>query len=67
LRLRSISENLDRYAVPPDLQSLLAQTYDPVLKEMVRDFAANKRFRRDLFPRGNAGLTSGERRRILSA
>lgn len=62
----TIPENLDQYAVPPDLQSLLAQTDDPVLKEMIRDFAANKRFRRDLFARGNAGLTSGERRRILS-
>ncbi len=45
----------------------LAQTDDPVLKETIRDFAANKRFRRDLYARGNAALTASEHRRILSA
>jgi Predicted methyltransferase regulatory domain len=52
--------------VPQDLQLLLAQTDDPVLKETIRDFAANKRFRRDLFARGNAALTASEHRRTLS-
>jgi predicted O-methyltransferase YrrM len=62
----TIPENLDQYAVPNDLQPLLAQTDDPVLKETIRDFAANKRFRRDIFMRGSVALTAGEHRRILS-
>jgi SAM-dependent methyltransferase len=62
----TLPENLDQYAVPQDLQLLLAQTDDPVLKETIRDFAANKRFRRDLFARGNAALTASEHRRTLS-
>jgi SAM-dependent methyltransferase len=62
----TLPENLDQYAVPNDLQPLLAQSDDPVLKETIRDFAANKRFRRDLFARGNAALTGSEHRRILS-
>jgi trans-aconitate methyltransferase len=62
----TLPENLDQYAVSNDLQPLLAQTDDPVLKETIRDFAANKRFRRDLFARGNAALTASEHRRILS-
>jgi Predicted methyltransferase regulatory domain len=52
--------------VPTDLQPLLAQTEDPELRETIRDFAANKRFRRDLFMRGNVALTASEHRRALS-
>jgi hypothetical protein len=62
----TLSENLDQYAVPNDLQPLIAQTDDPVLKETLRDFGANKHFRRDVFARGNAALTTAEHRRILS-
>ena len=45
---------------------MVAEVDDPVLKETVRDYAANRRFRRDLFARGTANLTDGERRHILS-
>jgi Predicted methyltransferase regulatory domain/Methyltransferase domain len=62
----TLPENLDHYAVPTDLQPLLAQTEDPELRETIRDFAANKRFRRDLFVRGNMALTASEHRRALS-
>jgi SAM-dependent methyltransferase len=63
----TLPENLDQYAVPQDLQPLLMQTDDPMLKETIRDFAANKRFRRDMFARGNAVVTASEHRRTLSA
>ena len=53
----TLTENLDQYAVPQDLQTLVAETDDPILKETIRDFAANKRFRRDLYARGSAALT----------
>ena len=53
----TLTENLDQYAVPQDLQALVAETDDPILKETIRDFAANKRFRRDLYARGSAAIT----------
>jgi SAM-dependent methyltransferase len=62
----TLPENLDQYAVPPDLQPLVAETDDPILKETIRDFAGNKRFRRDLYARGSAALTPTEHMRILS-
>jgi SAM-dependent methyltransferase len=43
--------NFDQYAVPDGVKSLVPQIQDPVLRELVRDFAANRRFRRDLFAR----------------
>ncbi|MEA2951062.1 MAG: hypothetical protein QOJ96_582 [Alphaproteobacteria bacterium] len=62
----TLPENLDQYAVPAALSELVAQTDDPILKETIRDYASNKRFRRDLFARGSASLTSTEHRRLLT-
>ena len=45
---------------------LFAQIGDPMLRETARDFAANRRFRRDLFVRGSVELSPDERRRLLS-
>ena len=56
----TMSENIDQYAVPPELQPLLAETDDPVLKEIIRDFACAKRFRRDIYVRGSTSLTEAE-------
>jgi len=46
-----VLNNLDHYAIPDGVRSVVPQIYDPVLRELVRDFAANRRFRRDLFAR----------------
>lgn len=62
----TLAENLDRYAVPAELTPLVAQVNDPGLKETLRDYAANKLFRRDLFARGSGALTAGEHLRLLS-
>lgn len=62
----TLPENLDQYAVPQELQALVAETDDPLLRETIRDFAANKRFRRDLFARGSPALTPAELLRVLS-
>jgi SAM-dependent methyltransferase len=62
----TLTENLDAYAVPKDVQPLVAQASDPIMRETLRDFAGNRRFRRDLFARGTATLTTGEHRRLLS-
>jgi SAM-dependent methyltransferase len=62
----TIPENLDQYAVPAGLQQLIAEADDPLLKQTMLDFAGNRRFRRDLFARGSAAMTTTEHRRILS-
>jgi SAM-dependent methyltransferase len=62
----TLPENLDQYAVQPALAPVLAETDDPVMRETLRDYASNKRFRRDVFARGAASLTGGEHRRMLS-
>jgi Predicted methyltransferase regulatory domain len=55
-----------RHVTQIALVPLLTQTTDPVLRETLRDFAANKFFRRDIFCRGGAALDAAERRKILA-
>jgi SAM-dependent methyltransferase len=62
----SLNENIDAFMVQPELQPLLAQTSDTMLRETLRDFTSNRRFRRDIYARGSAALTPGEHRRLLS-
>jgi len=62
----ALLDNFDRYAAPETAVPLIGQIGDPMLREAVRDFAANRRFRRDLFGRGRAELAPGEHRRLLS-
>jgi SAM-dependent methyltransferase len=62
----TLTQNFDNYAVPKDVQPLVAQARDPVMRETLRDFAGNRGFRRDLFARGTAMLTTAEHRRLLS-
>jgi len=61
-----LTENLDQYAVPPNLRALLQEIDDPILRETIRDYAGNRRFRRDLLTRGTALPTPAEHRRMLS-
>jgi SAM-dependent methyltransferase len=62
----ALLDNFDEYAVPDTVRPLIPQIGDPMLREAVRDFAANRRFRRDLFARGNAELSAHLERRLLS-
>jgi hypothetical protein len=62
----TLTENLDAYAVPQGLAPVVTATDDPVMRETVRDYVTNKRFRRDVFARGSAAITSVEHRRTLS-
>jgi SAM-dependent methyltransferase len=59
----TLTENLDQCAVPKDLLPMIAQTTDPLLRETLRDLAANKQFRRDVYARGGGPLGADERRR----
>ena len=62
----TLADNLDQCAVPPGSRPLIARTDDRVLQESLRDFAANKQFRRDIFVRGAAPLGAAERAQALS-
>src|SRR5438270_6372477 len=59
----TLTENIDQCAVPKDILPLLSQTADPIMRETLRDFAANKQFRRDVYVRGGAPLIGELRRR----
>jgi SAM-dependent methyltransferase len=62
----TLTENLDQYALPAGLLLLVRETKDSIMRETLRDYAANKRLRRDLFTRGAATLKESDHRRRLS-
>jgi SAM-dependent methyltransferase len=62
----ALLDNFDEYAAPDTVRPLVAQISDPLLRETVRDFAANKKFRRDVYSRGTTELRPEEWRRMLS-
>ncbi len=61
----TLIENIDAVAVPPGAGKLLAGVADQRMKEMIRDFAANRAFRRDLYRRGTEQPMTGEQREML--
>jgi SAM-dependent methyltransferase len=61
-----VLNNFDHYAVPQSVPPVIAQIIDPILGEAVRDFAGNRRFRRDLFARGVTELSPDAQRELLS-
>jgi SAM-dependent methyltransferase len=63
----ALLDNFDEYAVPEAVRPLIPHIGDATLREAVRDFAANRKFRRDIFSRGTSELSSEERRPMLSA
>ncbi len=62
----TLAENIDQCAVPADVLPLLLQIPDPVLRETVRDFGANKQFRRDVYARGGSPLAPDQRHHLWS-
>lgn len=48
----TITENIPELALPAELQPLGEKIREPAWRETIRDFAANRQFRRDLFLRG---------------
>jgi hypothetical protein len=62
----TLTENIDQCAVPMETLPLLSQIADPAVRETVRDFAANKQFRRDVYVRGGSPLMYEERYRAWS-
>ncbi len=62
----ALLDNFDTYAAPETVRPLIAQVDDPILRETVRDFAANRKFRRDIYARGTNELSGEEGRRLWS-
>lgn len=58
-------ENHDDLVVSAEAQELLDQLEEPALRETVRDFILNRRFRRDVFVRGRATLARREHALLL--
>lgn len=42
----TLLENLDQYTVPPALMPLMREADDPIMRETLRDYNCNRRFRR---------------------
>jgi SAM-dependent methyltransferase len=61
----SLMENIDGVSVPPKLQELVRTEQDPLWREVLRDFASNKQFRRDLYSRGLNEFTPVEQSMML--
>jgi SAM-dependent methyltransferase len=63
----TLIENIDAVAVPPNALKMMQGITDQRLREMMRDFGANRSFRRDLYRRGTEQPPSGEQREMLDA
>lgn len=61
----TLIENIDAVAVPPKTLKMLQVETDMRLREMMRDFGANRSFRRDIYRRGTEQPLSGEQREML--
>ena len=63
----TLIENIDAVSVPPNTLKQLQGITDQRLRETIRDFGANRSFRRDLYRRGTEAPVSGEQREMLDA
>ena len=63
----TLPENMDVVSVPAGIQEIVRQTADPVLKETVRDFAAAKGFRRDIYRRGVLPVPAAEQAGLIDS
>jgi SAM-dependent methyltransferase len=60
-------ENFDRWVLSRRERAIVAEIADPDLRELVRDFCIDQRFRCDVFARDAAKLDEAEQRRLLFA
>jgi SAM-dependent methyltransferase len=63
----TLVENFDRWTLGPRARVLVAGVADPNLRELVRDFCIDQRFRCDVFTRDAEPLDAAEQRRGLFA
>jgi SAM-dependent methyltransferase len=56
----TLIENSDEASLSPQTAELVRRETDPVMRELLRDFAVNQQFRRDLYIRGARRLMTNE-------
>jgi SAM-dependent methyltransferase len=61
----ALNENIDQVTVPEKIRGRLAEIDDVVFREFLRDYAANRGFRRDIFARGAVRLNAIEQNAAL--
>lgn len=61
----SIAENRNDLCVQRDLIPLVQGAPDAAMRELLKDYAINKQFRRDIYVKGPQQLTAREQRRLL--
>lgn len=61
----SIGENRLSFAVPKDMHEMVNSATDLAMREQLKDFAANKQFRRDVYVKGPIALTTAEQRQAF--
>lgn len=63
----TLVENIDRVSLPPTMVGLVEEVQDAAWREMLRDYARNQQFRRDIYVRGASRMTPGEQSARLGA
>jgi SAM-dependent methyltransferase len=61
----TLLENIDSCAIPPELQDLVSEAPDRIMRETLIDYASNKAFRRDIYMRGEGRMTNPEFLRLI--
>lgn len=56
----TLNENADNANIPANLKPLMEHEGDPIMRELMKDFATNRQFRRDIFARGVRRLGGSE-------
>jgi hypothetical protein len=54
----SLLENFDGLALPKKARKVIGQTRDPAYRELLKDYAMNQQFRRDIFVKGARTMTT---------
>jgi trans-aconitate methyltransferase len=62
----TLTENMDAISLTPELQKLVNTTRDRGWAETIRDYAANKQFRRDIYMRGASQLSARAQMKTLA-
>ncbi len=61
----SLLENFEVLSLPPKVRDIQADIKDPGLRELIKDYAVNQQFRRDVFVKGRRNLSSVAARATL--
>jgi hypothetical protein len=62
----TIVDNFDTFVLAASARETLTDVADPDLRELIRDFFLNQRFRRDVFVRGARRIGDAERAKLLA-